>query len=149
MTADSDRCAAVTQHTCGLTVANVLFCWGYNQFGALGDGTTVQRPRPVKVSGGLTFRQVSAGFYHTCGITTADRVYCWGLNVNGRLGDGTTTQRLDTACRGRWASVPPGKRGRPAYVRGDRGIPGLLLGQERGRRARRRHHGSSGTRRGR
>lgn len=83
------------QHTCGLTVANVLFCWGENHSGALGNGTTTTRnPRPLKVSGGLTFRQVSAGFYHTCGITPADRVYCWGLNVNGQLGDGTTTQRL-------------------------------------------------------
>jgi hypothetical protein len=38
--------------TCGLTTDNRAYCWGYNAEGALGDGTTTTRLRPVPVAGG-------------------------------------------------------------------------------------------------
>jgi alpha-tubulin suppressor-like RCC1 family protein len=55
----------------------------------LGDGTRVDRSRPVAVKGGLQFRAVTAGTFHTCAITTGDRAYCWGNNFQGPLGNGT------------------------------------------------------------
>jgi alpha-tubulin suppressor-like RCC1 family protein len=76
-------------HTCGVTTANVAFCWGRNIFGQLGDGTATDSPRPVRVAGGLAFRQVSAGTLHTCGVTTQNVAYCWGHNQAGPLGNGT------------------------------------------------------------
>jgi len=80
-------------HTCGVTTGNVAYCWGSNEFGQLGDGSTdgltALRSRPSMVAGGLRFRQVSAGSSHTCGVTTEKRVYCWGFNFDGELGDGT------------------------------------------------------------
>ena len=82
-------------HTCGVTTNNLAYCWGFNAFGQLGDGTTtILRLTPVAVAGGLLFRQVSAGFAHTCGVTTNNLAYCWGFNASGRLGDGTTALRL-------------------------------------------------------
>jgi alpha-tubulin suppressor-like RCC1 family protein len=78
-------------HTCGTTTRNVAYCWGLNGFGQIGDGTTIDRLRPVPVAGGLRFRHVRAGDAHTCGVTTDDRAYCWGNNIIGQLGDGTTT----------------------------------------------------------
>ncbi len=80
-------------HTCGVTTSNLAFCWGTNQTGTLGDGTNIQRTRPVAVAGGLRFKQVSAGGFHSCGTTTGAAGYCWGDNFNGALGDGTTTSR--------------------------------------------------------
>jgi alpha-tubulin suppressor-like RCC1 family protein len=74
-------------HTCGVTSDDLAYCWGYNESGQLGVGTTDGpelclssgcSTRPVAVLGGLRFRQVSAGEYHTCGITTDYRAYCWG-----------------------------------------------------------------------
>jgi alpha-tubulin suppressor-like RCC1 family protein len=38
-------------YTCGLTVAGVAYCWGYNVYGELGDGTTTTRNVPVGVVG--------------------------------------------------------------------------------------------------
>jgi alpha-tubulin suppressor-like RCC1 family protein len=77
-------------HSCGVTTANRVFCWGDNRDGQLGDGTFRNRLVPVRVDAvGLEFRGVSAGVRHTCGVTTDNRVFCWGNNGQGRLGDGT------------------------------------------------------------
>jgi len=86
--------AAGQDHTCGLTTAGSVYCWGYNGFGELGDGTTTSRTSPVLVVGGVTFAAVSArGGVYTCGVTAAGAAYCWGDNGDGKLGDGTTTSR--------------------------------------------------------
>jgi alpha-tubulin suppressor-like RCC1 family protein len=47
--------------TCGVTTANRAYCWGT---GWLGNGQFSQSLRPVAVAGGLSFRQVSAGWGH-------------------------------------------------------------------------------------
>jgi alpha-tubulin suppressor-like RCC1 family protein len=86
------RVSAGGSHTCGVTTDNRAFCWGRNGQGRLGDGTTtdIDRVRPVAVTGGLFFLQVSPGDDHTCGVTTTNRVYCWGSNSYGQLGEGGT-----------------------------------------------------------
>jgi alpha-tubulin suppressor-like RCC1 family protein len=87
-------------HTCGITTDDVAYCWGRNESGELGTGSTggfscfgLCIARPVRVAGGLAFRQLSAGESHTCGVTTDDVAYCWGNNNSGELGDGSLTSR--------------------------------------------------------
>ena len=86
-----DAVDAGGQHTCGVTRAGAAYCWGYNGFGGLGNGTTTDNTIPVAVSGGFTFAAVSAGGGHTCGVTRTGAAYCWGYNIYGQLGNGTTT----------------------------------------------------------
>lgn len=82
-------------YTCGLTIAEVAYCWGSNGQGRLGDSTTASnRITPTRVAGGERLVQVAAGAAHTCGIAIDSAAYCWGWNVAGQLGDGTTTTRL-------------------------------------------------------
>jgi len=81
-------------HSCGETAANLVYCWGANSKGQVGDGTTTSRLAPVPVSGSISFSQVSAGGSHTCGVTSEGKAYCWGLNREGQLGDGTFAKRL-------------------------------------------------------
>jgi len=74
------------------------YCWGYNEYGQLGDGTTADRSNPTAVSGGLQFATISAGSFHTCGTTTTGEAYCWGRNESGQLGsplETSTPQLVD------------------------------------------------------
>jgi alpha-tubulin suppressor-like RCC1 family protein len=87
---------------CGVATDGRAYCWGVNFDGGIGDGTRENRDVPTPVSGGLVFRNLSAGETHTCGVTTDDKLYCWGANFLGQLGDGTTTARLvPTLVKGR------------------------------------------------
>ena len=82
--------SAGDQHTCALVTGRVVYCWGENRFGELGDATTALRNVPTKVNGSgtgsLQFVSVSAGSYFTCAATTALAVWCWGEGSSGKLG---------------------------------------------------------------
>lgn len=65
-------------HACAVTAEGVAYCWGDNNHGQLGDGTTQPRSDPVTVTGDHTWATVQAGTAHTCGLTIDGRVYCWG-----------------------------------------------------------------------
>jgi alpha-tubulin suppressor-like RCC1 family protein len=82
-----------SDHSCGLTTSGAAYCWGYNGYGQLGDGTTVpDSPLRVAVIGGLTFNTLSAGGAHTCGrVGTA--AWCWGYGYSGQLGNGAAIPR--------------------------------------------------------
>lgn len=80
-------------HTCAWTTANKLYCWGRNNSGQLGDGTTINRLKPVPVTGDHAFAQAWAGLMYTCGVTAARVGYCWGAGQSGQIGDGSADFR--------------------------------------------------------
>ena len=71
--------ASGDMHSCALTDANGVLCWGNNISGQLGDGTDTDRYAPVGVTGlagGVT--TIAAGGLWTCAILEAGGVKCWG-----------------------------------------------------------------------
>lgn len=77
------------EHSCGIRTDGSLRCWGNNWVGMLGDNTQNQRLVPTAISGGGTWKQVSASHgQHTCAVRTDDTVRCWGFNHEGQGGNG-------------------------------------------------------------
>jgi alpha-tubulin suppressor-like RCC1 family protein len=95
-------------YSCGLATGGQAYCWGRNEFGQLGNGSTEDSAVPVPVSGGLTFAALSTGGSHTCGVTVGGVVYCWGENTLGQLG---SPVRFDQF--GRTTPVPVAGQGVP------------------------------------
>jgi alpha-tubulin suppressor-like RCC1 family protein len=85
-------------HTCEIAADSTALCWGANNRGQLGDGTSERRTAPTPTATDLRFSSISAGLSHTCAVSTAGAAYCWGANELGQLGDGTLVAQ-DTPTR--------------------------------------------------
>jgi len=99
--------------TCGIKLDDTLWCWGNNSIGQVGDGTQVHKYVPTQVSGGGTWKNVSAdGFESVCGIKSDDTLWCWGNNSIGQVGDGTFTNKFvptQVSGGGAWKNVSTGR----------------------------------------
>jgi alpha-tubulin suppressor-like RCC1 family protein len=85
--------------SCGLDDQGMLYCWGDNSYGQLGNGTTAATPLPVAVDrgGALAGRKIvwfALGEHHTCALDDAGITTCWGENTRGQLGTGDPQPRL-------------------------------------------------------
>lgn len=84
-------------HSCALTSDGAVWCWGYNNYGQLGDGTTTMRTVPKVVPGLVGITEIAGSWDSVCAQKGDGTVLCWGWNGSGNLGEGTTTNRLSPA----------------------------------------------------
>lgn len=117
----SQSSASGTFRTCGILSGNV-YCWGTNNYGQLGNNTTVDSLVPVKVykeTGVLAGKLVTSMFAaqnHNCAIAAGD-VYCWGRNNYGQLGNNSTTNSSKPVkVSGPWTAGTVTEIGGTSYV---------------------------------
>jgi alpha-tubulin suppressor-like RCC1 family protein len=82
------RLAAGISHTCGVTSASWVLCWGRGTEGQMGRGRQVSSAVPEAILDSVRFAGVSVGGARTCAVTSTGTAYCWGDNVLGGLGTG-------------------------------------------------------------
>lgn len=70
-------------HTCGVSLANAVFCWGGNVF-------EMESSVPRRVGPDAEMTSASTGLIHDCALSRDGAAYCWGQNAEGQIGDGTT-----------------------------------------------------------
>lgn len=78
--------------SCGINENGDVWCFGNNNFGTLGNGTTVQSNTMVKVKSldKPAKRIFASSIWSICALLIDGSVKCWGRNYAGQLGDGTT-----------------------------------------------------------
>eukprot|EP01083_Nonionella_stella_P145789 457585_1 len=94
-------------HTCALSTANKVKCFGRNLYGQLGYGDANNRGDEANEMGDILLEielgtnfipmQIVTGWYHSCALSTANKVKCFGRNLYGQLGYGDTNDRGDGA----------------------------------------------------
>lgn len=98
-------------HSCAVREDGTVWCWGNNESGQLGDGSTLVRPHAVRVVGLDDAVAVAAGSGHTCALRRDGTAVCWGRNRYWQIGDGTEEDRTT-----------------PALVRGLSGATAIVAG---------------------
>jgi alpha-tubulin suppressor-like RCC1 family protein len=115
--------AAGADFTCALDGGGAAWCWGANDEGQLGDGTTTDRLRPVPVRTAARFQVLVAGPRHVCGFNYNLDAWCWGSNDSHQLASVSTP----------WSSVPvrvPGAFDWILLFTGERATCGLATDYE-------------------
>ncbi len=88
---DAIGVSAGHEHTCALLPGGHVDCWGDDEFGQLGNGSTEpDSDVPVEVRDISDATEVSGGREFTCARLSSGHVDCWGHNSEGELGNGTT-----------------------------------------------------------
>ncbi|MBX3209506.1 MAG: hypothetical protein KF764_31015 [Labilithrix sp.] len=106
------------RHSCALTNANEVFCWGDNADGQLGlPAATIRSERPVKITLPDDVKELVAGAFHTCAVTRSFDAWCWGRNACGQVGAGDDAnpsrapRKVTTPSSGQplqWSAIAPG-----------------------------------------
>lgn len=90
---DATAVSAGEKHSCALTGTGTVMCWGENDYGEIGDGSSTNRSSPVAVSGLGGVIQLKAGSLHNCALLSTGTMKCWGGGLYGELGNGATAIR--------------------------------------------------------
>jgi alpha-tubulin suppressor-like RCC1 family protein len=111
--------SAGSVHTCGIAAGGSAWCWGLNNAGQFGNGTSTVAVAsdPVPAATGLSLVSVSSSMTYSCGLTGSGDIWCWGFkgtDTYGQLGDGGrsgSSSPVKVSGGLTWASVSTGMYG--------------------------------------
>jgi alpha-tubulin suppressor-like RCC1 family protein len=94
-TRDTQRLMSLgAEHSCAITDAGTVECWGDNSRGQLGTGDLTTSTAPRLVAGITGALEVGSGAAHTCALIHGGTVKCWGLNGSGQVGAAADDDQL-------------------------------------------------------
>jgi alpha-tubulin suppressor-like RCC1 family protein len=99
------------EHTLAVRSDGTLWAWGRNQWGQLGNGSTVDSNKPVRVGTDANWDKVAVGLSYSLAIRKDGTLWAWGLNHSGQLGDGTVVPRnapVKVGTASNWREVAAG-----------------------------------------
>ncbi len=92
----NNKMATGNSQSCGILANGSLMCWGYDGYGALGNGgvnSNRHTPTWVDLGTGLTADSVTFGNHFGCAVLGDGSLKCWGKNTWGQVGDGTVADK--------------------------------------------------------
>ena len=107
---DWDKIAS--EGTFAIKSNGTLWAWGSNEFGQLGNETTINKPNPVQIGKDTNWQKISNYFNHTLATKTDNSLWVWGDNDYGQLGDGTFIDKiipLQIGAETNWISISSGE----------------------------------------
>lgn len=79
--------AAGGRTTCAATLDHLVYCWGKNDYGQLGDGTKKDHLFPIQIATAENnVISLTVGASHACYLTENNQIWCWGANDHFQLG---------------------------------------------------------------
>ncbi|MBB4635654.1 alpha-tubulin suppressor-like RCC1 family protein [Longimicrobium terrae] len=99
-----------SMHTCGLTDAGAVYCWGSDMSGQQGDGDAyapANVPSPIAAPAGVRFTTTSSDKHYTCALTTDDHIYCWGYGPGEMSSVGEVPFRISRPAGVRFVRIAP------------------------------------------
>ena len=103
--------SANNHHTLAIKSDGTLWGWGNNEYGQLGDGTTISKNNPVKIGSENKWVQIASGYNHSYGMKSDGTLWAWGNNYYGQLGDKTYIDKITPAKIGtdsNWVNISSG-----------------------------------------
>ncbi len=100
-------------YSLGIKTDGTLWAWGLNNYGQLGDGTTIYKSSPVQIGTDTNWAFIAAGYTNSFGIKTDGTLWAWGDNSYSQLGDGTSINKsfpIQIGTDTNWSSVDSGYR---------------------------------------
>lgn len=87
------------ENACGITGSGMMYCWGNDVKGAIGNGATTTNARtlPTLVASYVDWTKVTVGTQSVCGIRQNGEVHCWGAEDGTELGNGPVLNTFQTA----------------------------------------------------
>ena len=112
--------AAGTYNGCAILENESMVCWGDNEYGQLGDGTTTGSVVPVyvNVAANETPVEVTVGQVTACALMESGNIYCWGSGYYGKMGNGEPWNDDYVNTEMRQVLLPEGQGGQTVSISG-------------------------------
>lgn len=84
---------SVGKHSLAIKTDGTLWAWGGNNYGQLGDGTSISKNIPIQIGTDTDWKSIDTGFNFSVAIKTNGTLWSWGINNYGQLGLGHQMNR--------------------------------------------------------